>query len=61
MSFDLKLHAYRLPMDEPFFAALCRKIEKRASNAFPTAGVLDDPNTHQDEIDYKLGFCERLH
>jgi hypothetical protein len=30
MSFDLKLHAYRLLMDEPFFAALSRKIEKRA-------------------------------
>ena len=28
MSFDLKLHAYRLLMDEPFFAALSRKIEK---------------------------------
>ena len=26
MSFDLKLHAYRLLMDEPFFAALSRKI-----------------------------------
>ena len=26
-------------MDEPFFAALSRRMDKRASNAIPTAGV----------------------
>ena len=45
MSFDLKLHAYRLLMDEPFFAALSRKIEKRADSSIPTAGVRVCPDS----------------
>lgn len=28
--FDLNLHAYRLLQEEPFFAALSRKVEKQA-------------------------------
>jgi len=60
MSFDLKLHAYRLLMDEPFFAALSRKIEKRASNAIPTAGVRVDPDTAQFEMVYNPEFFASL-
>jgi len=60
MSFDLKLHAYRLLMDEPFFAALSRKIEKRASTAIPTAGVRVDPETAQFEMIYNPEFFESL-
>jgi predicted metal-dependent peptidase len=60
MSFDLKLHAYRLLMDEPFFAALSRKIEKRASNAIPTAGVRVDPDTAQFEMIYNPDFFAKL-
>ena len=60
MSFDLKLHAYRLLMDEPFFAALSRKIEKRASNAIPTAGVRVDPDTAQFEMIYNPEFFASL-
>ncbi len=60
MSFDLKLHAYRLLMDEPFFAALSRKIEKRASNAVPTAGVRVDPDTAQFEMVYNPEFFASL-
>ena len=60
MSFDLKLHAYRLLMDEPFFAALSRKIEKRASNAIPTAGVRVDPDTAQFEMIYNPEFFAKL-
>jgi len=60
MSFDLKLHAYRLLMDEPFFAALSRKIEKRASNAIPTAGVRVCPDTAQFEMIYNPEFFESL-
>ena len=52
MSFDLKLHAYRLLMDEPFFAALSRKIEKRACSSIGTAGVRVDPDTAQFEMAY---------
>jgi len=60
VSFDLKLHAYRLLMDEPFFAALSRKIEKRASNAIPTAGVRVDPDTAQFEMIYNPEFFDKL-
>jgi len=38
-AFDLNIHVHRLLMDEPFFAALSRRMDKRATNAIPTAGV----------------------
>jgi predicted metal-dependent peptidase len=60
VSFDLKLHAYRLLMDEPFFAALSRKIEKRADNSIPTAGVRVDPDTAQFEMIYNPDFFASL-
>ena len=60
MSFDLKLHAYRLLMDEPFFAALSRKIEKRECLAIPTAGVRVDPETAQFEMIYNPEFFASL-
>ena len=60
MSFDLKLHAYRLLMDEPFFAALSRKIEKRAVTTIPTAGVRVDPETAQFEMAYNPDFFASL-
>ena len=60
MSFDLKLHAYRLLMDEPFFAALSRKIEKRACTSIPTAGVRVDPDTAQFEMIYNPEFLASL-
>ena len=60
MSFDLKLHAYRLLMDEPFFAALSRKIEKRADYNIPTAGVRVCPDTAQFEMIYNPDFFASL-
>ena len=60
MSFDLKLHAYRLLREEPFFAALSRKIEKKASQAIPTAGVRVNPNTGRYEMVYNPEFFEKL-
>jgi predicted metal-dependent peptidase len=60
MSFDLKLHAYRLLMDEPFFAALSRKIEKREDRSIPTAGVRVDPETAQFEMIYNPDFFDSL-
>ena len=60
MSFDLKLHAYRLLMDEPFFAALSRKIEKRADYGIPTAGVRVDPDSAQFEMIYNPDFFAKL-
>jgi len=60
MSFDLKLHAYRLLMDEPFFAALSRRIEKREDRSIPTAGVRIDPETAQFEMIYNPEFFDSL-
>ena len=60
MSFDLKLHAYRLLMDEPFFAALSRKIEKRADYNIPTAGVRVCPDSAQFEMIYNPDFFAKL-
>ena len=60
MSFDLKLHAYRLLMDEPFFAALSRKIEKRADSSIPTAGVRVCPDSAQFEMIYNPDFFASL-
>jgi len=41
--FDLNRHTARLLMNEPFFAALSRRVDKLESSAIPTAGMrLDD-------------------
>ena len=37
--FNLNHHIIGLLVDEPFFAALSRRMDKRATNAIPTAGV----------------------
>jgi len=42
--FDLNLHCYRLLMEEPFFAALSRQLDKRPNSSIPTAGVGVDPS-----------------
>ena len=60
MSFDLKLHAYRLLMEEPFFAALSRKIEKREDSSIKTAGVRVCPETAQFEMIYSAEFFDSL-
>jgi len=60
MSFDLKLHAYRLLMEEPFFAALSRKIEKREDRSIPTAGVRVCPESAQFEMIYNPEFFASL-
>lgn len=43
-NFDLNRHTARLLMDEPFFAALSRRIEKVPTEALPTAGMRLDDN-----------------
>jgi len=60
MSFDLKLHAYRLLMEEPFFAALSRKIEKKVDRSIPTAGVYVNKLNGQFEMIYNPEFLESL-
>lgn len=58
--FDLNKHVARLLMDEPFFAALSRNIDKTASNALPTAGVRVNPDTAQFEMLYNPQYFEGL-
>ena len=60
MSFDLKLHAYRLLIEEPFFAALSRKIEKKENYGIPTAGVRVNPESGHFEMAYNPDFFESL-
>jgi len=59
MTFDLNKHTARLLQKEPFFAALSRRIDKKASTAIPTAGVKvnDDGNF---EMIYNPEFFEKL-
>ena len=60
MAFDLNMHTARLLMAEPFFAALSRKIDKKASDALPTAGVKINEETGQFEMLYNPDFFESL-
>jgi predicted metal-dependent peptidase len=60
MSFDLNKHVHRLLMDEPFFAALSRRIDKRIDMSIPTAGVRVNPSTGHFEMIYNPDFFESL-
>tara|TARA_R110000744_G_scaffold190261_2_gene309310 strand:+ start:2066 stop:3331 length:1266 start_codon:yes stop_codon:yes gene_type:complete len=58
--FDLNMHVARLLQQEPFFASLSRRIDKRSSNALPTAGVRVNPETAQFEMLYNPEFFAGL-
>ena len=58
--FDLNKHVARLLMSEPFFAAISRRVDKRASRAIPTAGVTINKDTAQFEMLYNPAFFEKL-
>ncbi len=60
MSFNLNDHIFRLLNDEPFFAALSRRIDKKESTAIPTAGVRVNPTTGFFEMLYNPEFFEKL-
>lgn len=59
-AFDLNMHTARLLMAEPFFAALSRKIDKKASTVLPTAGVKINEETGQFEMLYNPEFFASL-
>ena len=56
IDFDLNIHVARLLMNEPFFAALSRRVDKRQTQAIPTAAVLVNPHTAQFEMLYNPSF-----
>ena len=58
--FDLNHHIISLLRNEPFFAALSRRINKQASMAIPTAGVRVNPHTSQFEMLYNPEFFAKL-
>ena len=58
--FDLNKHTARLLMNEPFFAALSRRVEKRCNKGIPTAGVTVDKETGQFVLYYNPGFMGGL-
>lgn len=59
-NFDLNMHTARLLMSEPFFAAISRRINKRASFGIPTAGVVVNHETAQFEMLYNPDFMNRM-
>jgi len=58
--FDLNVHTFRLLQQEPFFAALSRRIHKYSTNAIPTAGVCINKKTAQFEMIYNPKFMAGL-
>tara|TARA_B100000287_G_scaffold386980_1_gene395222 strand:- start:382 stop:1641 length:1260 start_codon:yes stop_codon:yes gene_type:complete len=58
--FDLNMHTARLLMDEPFFASVSRRIDKRPSTAIPTAGILVNKESAQFEMLYNPEFFGKL-
>lgn len=54
--FDLDLHTFRLLQQEPFFAALSRRIHKYPTTRIPTAGVTINKDTAQFEMIYNPKF-----
>ena len=59
MPFDLNKDTARLLQAEPFFAALSRRIDKKASDVVPTAGVKVAENGHFEMV-YNPEFFEKL-
>ena len=59
-TFDLNLHTFALLRQEPFFAALSRRITKMPTTAIPTAGVKLNEKTAQFEMVYNTEFMGGL-
>ncbi len=58
--FDLNEYTFSLLRQEPFFAALSRRITKMATKSIPTAGVCINKNTAQFEMIYNPEFMGDL-
>ena len=58
--FSLNMHTARLLMQEPFFAALSRRIDKTPSKAIATAGVRVNVERAQFEMLYNPDFMGAL-
>ena len=58
--FNLNMHNARLLMNEPFFAGISRRVDKRPHRGVPTAGVRINPKTVQFELVYNPDFFAKL-
>ena len=58
--FDLELQLYSLLKDEPFFAALSRRINKNKTTSIQTAGVRVNKKTGRYEMAYNPDFFAKL-
>ena len=58
--FKLDNYIVSVLRDEPFFAALSRKLEKRASKAIPTAGVMLNKEKGRFELLYNPDFFAKI-
>ncbi len=58
--FDLNVHTFRLLQQEPFFAALSRRIHKYPTTIIPTAGVKINQESAQFEMVYNPDFMAKL-
>ena len=59
-AFDLNNHIVDLLRDEPFFAALSRRMEKVASKSLPTAGVCFNEEKCRFELFYNPDFMAKM-
>tara|TARA_Y100000310_G_scaffold326858_1_gene392352 strand:- start:3594 stop:4796 length:1203 start_codon:yes stop_codon:yes gene_type:complete len=58
--FDLNRYIFWLLREEPFFAAISRRIDKAATTSIPTAGVRINPDTFQLEMIYNPEWFMKL-
>jgi len=59
-AYDLDLRIYRLLQDEPFFARLSRRLDKRAMESVSTAGIMYNKDSRNFEIVYNPKFMGNL-
>jgi len=58
-TFNLNVHMHRLLLDEPFFAALSRRMDKRPTTSIPTAGVRVTEEGKLEMV-YNRGFFAKM-
>jgi len=58
--FNLNHNTAKLLMNEPFFAAISRRIDKTATTAIPTAAICVNPDREQFELLYNPEFMAAL-
>ena len=56
----VNFHTARLLLEEPFFAAISRRVNKRASFGISTAGVIVNRETAQFEMLYNPDFMDSM-